>query len=304
MKRSKVYVNYNENSQENPTAEHPIITINDIPSTSNWNSDTTKALNIEVKDQENVFGDTLGHRVSEYEDILQEDASFLIFGEWKDENWLKNVDIKNLECNDNTKTLIEKLRIVYMTVNTLGEMYIDGFMDSLLHLLRFDSYPCLMYPQYKYSTTIGSHDHNVTAKSDFSILYALQQILLLVVEDKTVKSATYANNWKEDQVLGELFVAVHSIVNKKPPVKNLKYPILVHAVRVIGTQFTFYRAEATKEYIKESAKKLPTTNKLTVYRHPPVEDDPSCLTAYDICNLDDRKRILKCLCYIRRFIEL
>jgi hypothetical protein len=133
---------------------------------------------------------------------------------------------------------------------------------------------------------------------------ASQQILLLVVEDKTVKSATYANNWKEDQVLGELFVAVHSIVNKKPPVKDLKYPILVHAVRVIGTQFTFYKAEATKEYIKESAKTLPQKNKLIVYRHPIVEEDPdpSRLIAYDICNLDDRKNILKYLCYIRRFI--
>ena len=223
MKRSKVYVNYNENSQENPTAEHPIITINDIPSTSNWDSDTTKALKIEVKNQENIFGDTLGKKrsVSEYENILQGDASVLIFGEWKDENWLKNVDIKSLECNDNIKTLIEKLRIVYMTVNTLGEMYIDGFMDSLLHLLRFDSYPCLIYPQYQYSTTIGSRDHNITAKSDFSIVSASQQILLLVVEDKTVKSATYANNWKEDQVLGELFVAVHSIVNRKPSIENL-----------------------------------------------------------------------------------
>jgi hypothetical protein len=297
MKRSKVYVNYNEDSQENPTVEHPIITINDIPSTSYWISDTTKALKIEVKNQENIFGDT-------DENILQRDASFLIFSEWKDENWLKNVDIKSLECNDNTKTLIEKLRIVYLAVNTVGEMYIDGFMDSLLHLLRFDSYPCLIYPQYQYSTMIGSREHNVIAKSDFSIVSASQQILLLVVEDKTVKSATYANNWKEDQVLGELFVAVHSIVNKKPPVKDLKYPILVHAVRVIGTQFTFYKAEATKEYIKESAKTLPQKNKLIVYRHPIVEEDPdpSRLIAYDICNLDDRKNILKYLCYIRRFI--
>ena len=36
--------------------------------------------------------------------------------------------------------------------------------------------------------------------------------MFLVIEDKTLANAKYANNWKEDQVLGELFVAVHNIV--------------------------------------------------------------------------------------------
>ena len=302
MKRPRVNVNDNEDSTrthgvrvENTILEHPIITINDIPSTSYWISDTTKALKIEVINQENIFGNI-------DENILIGDALFLVVSEWKDNDWLNNVDIKNLEYNNKIKTIIGKLRIVYRAVNAVGEIYIDGFMDSLLHLLGFDDYPCFTFPQYQYSTIIGSKNHNVTAKSDFSVSSESHKILLLVVEDKTVKSATYANNWKEDQVFGELFVAVHSIVNKQPPVKDLKYPILVHAVRVIGTQFTFYRAEATKEYIKESARRIPNKNKLTVYRHPTVEDDPSCLTAYDICNLNDRKRILKCLCYIRKFI--
>ena len=294
MKRSKLYVNYNEDSQENPTVELQNFTVDSIPSTSYWDRNTTHALNIYVKDEEHIFGNI-------DENILIGDASFLVISEWKDDDWLNNVDIKSLEYNDKIKTIIGKLRIVYRAVNAFGEMYIDGFMDSLLHLLCFDDYPCFTFPQYQYSTIIGSHDHNVTAKSDFSVLSESHKILL-VVEDKTVKKATYSNNWKEDQVLGELFVAVHSIVNRRPSIKNLKYPILVYAVRVIGTQFTFYKTEATKEYIKESAKKLPTNNKLTVYRHPKVEDDPSCLTAYDICNLNDRRSILKCLCYIRNSI--
>lgn len=84
---------------------------------------------------------------------------------------------------------------------------------------------------------------------------------------------------------------------------KVTYPVTVYAVRVIGTKFTFYKADATLEYIKESARLgLPVSSEMVVQRYPPVKDDPSRLTAYDICNKGDRLRILKCLCYIRESI--
>ena len=126
--------------------------------------------------------------------------------------------------------------------------------------------------------------------------------ILLVIEDKTVTSSTYSNNWKEDQVMGELFAAVHYVVTKSRT--TIAYPVTVYAVRVIGTKFTFYRAVATLEYIKESARLgLSIDNEMVVQRYPPVEDDPSRLTAYNICNKDDRTRILECMCSIRKTIS-
>jgi hypothetical protein len=39
---------------------------------------------------------------------------------------------------------------------------------------------------------------------------------------------------------------------------------------------------------------------MEVQRHPTVEDDPSRLTAYDICNREDRYKILECMSAIKR----
>jgi hypothetical protein len=120
-------------------------------------------------------------------------------------------------------------------------------------------------------------------------------------EDKVVTSATYANNWKEDQVMAELFAAVHYVVRN--PKTVLTYPIIVYAVRVIGTKFTFYKASATLDYIKETARRgMALETEMVVQRYPLVEDDPSRLTAYDICSLNDRMRILECMCSIRKWI--
>jgi len=65
--------------------------------------------------------------------------------------------------------------------------------------------------------------------------------------------------------------------------------------------FTFYKAIADEEYIKETLKGYPKNNSMTVQRHPPVIDELK-LTAYDICDSNDRKQILKCMSSIREFL--
>lgn len=191
-------------------------------------------------------------------------------------------------------------------------MLVNGFMDSLLHILCFDDYPCLVYPQYQYSAYIGPKNHVIKAKPDFSVLSSASR-MLFVVKDKTVTNATLANNWKEDQVLGELFVAVHNIAARAISVAQaepgrvaqaepgrVEYPVSVYAVRVIGTLFTFYRATAKDKYIISSAQGTPTCS-LEVQRFPCVEESPR-LTAYDICSDVDRLHILECMCSIRESI--
>ena len=153
------------------------------------------------------------------------------------------------------------------------------------------------------SLCIGPDNRSVKAKPDFSVL-SNENRIMLVIEDKTITSATYSNNWKEDQVMGELFTAVHHVVTKSNT--KVTYPVNVYAVGVIGTKFTFYKSIATLEYIKESAKRgfSIKDNEMKVERYPPVEDEPSMLTAYNICDRDDRMRILECLCSIRKSICL
>ena len=101
-------------------------------------------MKIEVEDVTNIC--------ELFENIISPEAQSLVIPQWTDENWLKNVDAENLrdECSNTVVTLIVKIRNVYVAENTITEMYVDGFMDSLLHILGFDDYPCLMYPQYQY----------------------------------------------------------------------------------------------------------------------------------------------------------
>lgn len=274
-----------------------------VESASKWKEDTTRYMKIKVVDVHYMFSDI----------DLSCEAKLLVIPEWTDGNWLRNIDIRKSKYDNKVKTLIGKVKKVFLSEEeSITEVIVDGFMDSMLHILCFDDYPCFLYPQYDYFAKIGPDNRVVKAKPDFGILSETDRILL-VIEDlgaprfatpsngKTVTSASYSNNWKEDQVMGELFAAVHHVVTKSRT--HVMYPVTVHAVRVIGTKFTFYKAIATLEYIKESAKLgLSIDNEMVVQRCPPVEDNPSYLTAYNICNKDDRLRILKCLCSIRKLI--
>ena len=292
-KRTRNELDSNSSSQDDPGTA---FAISDIKSTSKWEAGNAAFMKIEVTDVPDL------HVL--FENIISPEAQSLVIPQWTDENWLKNVNVENLndECSNTVVTLIVKVRNVYVAEKAITEMYIDGFMDSLLHILGFDDYPCLMYPQYQYTANIGSSDHKIIAKSDFSVLTRHNK-MFLVIEDKTSANAKYSNNWKEDQVLGELFVAVHNIVeNHRQQDGSLHYPVVVYAVRVVGTKFTFYKAAATLQYIKETSRSIPTQNKMIVQRHPPVIDEPSTLTAYDICLAEDRMNILKCFCSIRNFM--
>jgi hypothetical protein len=259
-----------------------------VESASRWRAETSRYMGIRVNDVVDMFPRGLD---------LPDEAESLIMPEWTDGEWLRSIDIKTLHCGNKTKTLINKIRRGYLLEDdSITEVIVDGFMNSLLHILCFDDYPCSLYPQYDYMAKIGPDSRSVKARPDFSVLSGSNKIML-VIEDKTVTSATYANNWKEDQVLGELFAAVHYVVAKS---RVTTYPVTVYAVRVIGTKFTFYKADATLEYIRESARLgLSIDNEMVVQRYPPVGDDPSRLIAYDICNKDDRVCILQCLCSIR-----
>jgi hypothetical protein len=217
---------------------------------------------------------------------------------------MRSVDIRNSKYDNRVKTLTGKVFLSeedsITDIQSQIGCIVDGFMDSMLHILCFDDYPCFMYPQYDYSAKIGPNSRVIKAKPDLGILSETDKIML-VIEDKTVTSASYSNNWKEDQVMGELFAAVHHVVTKSRT--HVVYPVTVHAVRVVGTKFTFYKAIATLEYIKEGARLgLSIDNDMVVQRCPPAEDNPSRLTAYNICDKNDRMRILECLCAIRKSI--
>lgn len=284
--RKKKRIDYEE-SDEDKEYIYDIEKIEDIKSTSQWNDIITDKLKIKIEDINN-YDDFIDKKNETFDEILN-------IPEWKDAKWLENVNINNINVNNKIKTLISKIKYIYIAKNKMNEMYVDGFMDSLLHILGFDDYPCLLYPQYEYFANIGRSDHGIIAKTDFSVITEKNKVLI-IIEDKTMNNASYSNNWKEDQILGELFVAVHNIVSNG---KVTNYPLCIYGIRVVGTLFTFYKTEVGTDYIKETAKKIPINNEMKVLRYPPVEDNPSKLTAYDICNIHERNEIIKCMISIK-----
>lgn len=288
--RKRKNINYNDNSN---TEKNVPLHISEIRSTSHWNEIVIEYLKINVSD---VSYDEM----FDCDKSLFEEAEYLIISDWLDSKWLANIDLNVLNINNKIKTVIGKIKSISIAKNNITETVVDGFMDSLLHILRFDDYPCYLYPQYEYSAVVG-YNHKIKAKSDFGII-SQESKMLLVVEDKTITNASYTNNWKEPQILGELFVAIHNITSNNMSIK--KYPIYIYAIRVVGTIFTFYRAIATLDYIKETSKQLPHNTTMTVQRYPLVKDEPSGLTKYDICKATDRKKILECMCSIQRFMSL
>lgn len=284
--RKKKRIDYEESDEEKEYI-YDIERIEDIRSTSQWNDVITNKLRIKIEDIYNM------DKFIEEKNIMVNEI--LNIPEWEDSKWLENVNIENLNVDNKIKTLISKIKYIYIAKNKMNEMYVDGFMDSLLHILGFDDYPCLLYPQYEYFANIGRSEHGIIAKTDFSVITEKNKVLI-IIEDKTMNNASYSNNWKEDQILGELFVAIHNIVNNG---KINTYPLSIYGIRVVGTLFTFYKTVVGSEYIKETSKKLPINSEMKVLRYPPVEDDPSTLTAYNICNIHERNEIIKCMISIK-----
>ena len=127
-----------------------------VESASKWIKDTTKYMNIKVTDVHEMFPRT----------NLPNQARSLIIPEWTDGEWLRNIDVKASSYDNKVKTIISKIRKVFV-VDPFVPRGNSGFIESLLHILCFDDYPCLLYSQYSYLANIGPDSCRVKAKPDF-----------------------------------------------------------------------------------------------------------------------------------------
>lgn len=271
MRRSRKKIKYTERNSFDE--EYVELTIKDIPETSSWNKEIMKCFNIEIENHvEPFFSDVSEHP--------------LFLTKWDTKSSQEVNDISN---DPKIKTLIIKIKDIMNRERFPEEMYVDGFVSTLLTLMNFDDYPLGMYPQYSYKMEINGK--SIGSKVDFAIL-SPSKIFFLVVEDKTTSNATFANEWKEPQIAGELFVAIHKSITLSTDSYPVQFPISLFATRVIGTQFTFYKATCTKNYVKESSGGFPITNRMKIERYPHIEEEQTYLTAYDFCKPEDRKHII------------
>jgi hypothetical protein len=238
LKRRKESVNYKEDDERQPE------------STSKWTNEDIEKFNIVVRDVEGF--PTFNNIVVQLE-----------LREWDGENWLNNCNVESLNVNNKIKTLVDKIIEVQTYSGMLDEYYVDGYMNTLLSLFQFDDYPCLFYPQHIFTATLTSEksEETIVSKSDFGILNKKNRSIVVVVEDKTLANASVGNKWKENQVLGEIFVALHSDNKCKT----------VYAIRVVVNLFTFYKSTVTPEYKMACLTRNLKGEELIIERYPRVD---------------------------------
>jgi hypothetical protein len=206
-----------------------------------------------------------------------------------DDEWRSIIDIKHLPLPAEYKTLVKEVKVVYDFDAKHLEYFIDTYVSTLFHVMKMNDYPLSINAQHELNVDIGEYEERIISIPDF-IIRSEQSKMLVVVEDKTMVNAKYINQWRENQVMGEIFVAVHNMEISKPSE--------LYAIRIIGTLFTFYKAFITPDYIKESLMGLPIEHYMDVHRYPPPGTDTYQINALDFCKLEHRKIIIEYLSQI------
>lgn len=213
----------------------------------------------------------------------------LLLPQWTTGNWLTTVDLVELEAPNNIKSLLAKIQEVYR-IHLLGHQNVISFMVTFLRILKFDDYPCCLYWE------LPEHQMYLHTGPDYTVIKinGCRNKRLVILDGSGLVNADYSNQWEEDKVLWVIDHIMWRICNSNfEPNKDISIPIHIFAIRVVGTQFTFYKATAY-ELCRDF-------DWLTIQRHPPVIDSVH-LTAYDICDIRDREAILRGMASIRKFL--
>lgn len=249
----------------------------EIHRTSEWKSSTVMCMNINVLNAD-LF--TLKYDTDDIIDIA-------------DSAWCSPIDVKHLNIEPGYKTLVLELKRIYDANNSLAEHYIDTYTNTLLYLAGFNQYPLSVNLQHVSETELGEDEVHISSVPDFVVKSETSKTMI-IVEDKNSKHARYTNQWMENQVLGEMFVA---------GIKQGKSAD-IYAIRIIGTLFTFYKANITPGYIKDVLTNLiPKNECMDVGRYPDPGDNVYKINALDFCKTHERRIILECFNQIKQQME-
>jgi len=213
-----------------------------------------------------------------------------------DDLLLKNVDNPSMndEYNNDEKSLIQVLDLVSENQNRnidTEESRTDTFVSYLLGEMEFNKYPLMLrnQPMYKFSI----HDKIITSIYDFSV--EKKKEILLVQEDKHSKNTSVGRAWGEHQLAGEFVAAAYNNLNKLPE----EYLPIIYGIRVVGLQFTFYKAVIPTSYIVSLGDGFPEED-VYIYRFPP-QGNSMRLQSLNYLVGEDRKIILSMLSAILQY---
>ncbi|RHZ81017.1 hypothetical protein Glove_128g6 [Diversispora epigaea] len=175
------------------------------------------------------------------------------------------------------------------------EKVTDSFVNFLLVTLRFNVYPFSL--ELKADCHFKVHNKIVTSETDFSIWK--DKLYVIIDEDKHIHNVSSNTGWGECQIAGELLASAyvnHREIQERYKVQNL------FAIRVIGTRFTFYRAEIKSDYLNSFSEGFPA-NEMSIYRYPAFSDQyPNRIPCLDYTDPGQRRQILEIMIKIKNFV--
>ncbi|CAG8764344.1 24951_t:CDS:2, partial [Gigaspora rosea] len=167
-----------------------------------------------------------------------------LFGVWTDDSLTE-------DWHNKERTLARYVSNVLMKeLGSAGkrEKVTDSFVNFLLSVLKFNEYPFSL--ELKADCYFNVHNKKVISKTDFS-----GNLFVIIDEDKHLHSANKSNWWGECQIAGEVLASAyinHQEISGRYHIQSL------FAIRVIGTRFTFYRAEIESNYLDSLWEGFPT----------------------------------------------
>jgi hypothetical protein len=272
-----------------------------LPSTSNWETEHLKALNINYININNI------NNILDNYNILNNYNIFLS-NYWNSKNkFILSDDDKQFKENydkiedKKIQTIVDKIGTIIIDekANKIDESSIDDFVRSLFYYLGFDENPLKIISK---KIEIKINNNKIISKPDLSIANR-NNILLMIIEDKHSKNSNYIYNYSEPQIGGEIFcAAINNILNINI-ITN--FPIIIFAIRIITTSFTFFKAIISEEYIKEAIKsneKLPLKNSLSIYKYPQYNiDNKPIEPGLNFCLYEQRNEIINILLNIKNY---
>ncbi|RHZ51731.1 hypothetical protein Glove_471g5 [Diversispora epigaea] len=175
------------------------------------------------------------------------------------------------------------------------EKVIDNFVNFLLGILKFNEYPFKL--KLKADCYFQVDDKVVTSETNFSIWK--NKLYVIVNEDKHIHNVSNHTGWGECQIAGELLASAY--INHREIAE--RYAVqTIFAIRVIGTRFTFYRAEVKSSYLNSLSEGFSDKN-LSIYRYPALNDKyPNRIPCLDYTDPNQREQILEIMIKIKNFV--
>ncbi|CAG8707937.1 5200_t:CDS:1, partial [Ambispora leptoticha] len=221
--------------------------------------------------------------------LLRNASKDQLLGVWTDDSFTKGWNNKERAL----ARYISNVLIKELASAGKRERVTDSFVNFLLGVLEFNEYPLSL--ELKADCYFRVYNKKVTSETDFSIWKS--NLFVIIDEDKHLHNVTKNTWWGECQIAGELLAS--AFVNHEE-IRGRYHAQSLFAIRVIGTRFTFYRAEIEFNYLISLSEGFPT-DKMYIYKYP-VDQNTDQFPCLDYTDPDQRKEILEILIKIKNFV--